>query len=312
MENVELKKDIDCAKKLLNGEIPEIQFSERNQIYPFTTENIRSYLNLFDLKNKKILTVSASGDHAFNSILLGAREIDCFDINRLTRYYMELKKAGIMTLDFKNFVSFFTTNNHQTFNPKTYVKVREKLNDDTKLFWDSIYDEVINISFCSPGEFIAYSNLFFSNCHFRMSAVNNLYLSREKYNKVKDVISDVKISYINSNLLDLPKILKSQYDLIMLSNISDYLDQIFLNYPLEEFRDFIINDLSKLLGIDGQIILAYVYGYRIQQGNSRSGINNPYRRNIAFNNYFSCFELTDSNDEAMDAVFVYKNSNNKH
>ena len=39
-----------------------------DRCYSFTNERLRKYLSLFDLKNKKALTVTASGDHPLNII----------------------------------------------------------------------------------------------------------------------------------------------------------------------------------------------------------------------------------------------------
>ena len=35
-----------------------------NKVYPFTTENIAGYMDM-DLTNKRIITVTGSGDHIF-------------------------------------------------------------------------------------------------------------------------------------------------------------------------------------------------------------------------------------------------------
>ena len=43
-----------------------------NKLYRFSNENLTSYQDLYDFKNKKVLSVIGSGDQYFSSILYGA------------------------------------------------------------------------------------------------------------------------------------------------------------------------------------------------------------------------------------------------
>ena len=58
-------------------------FKGYSRIYRLTTENISGFLNKYDLKDKKILTVAGSGDQRLNCYSLGAKEVTCFDVNPL-------------------------------------------------------------------------------------------------------------------------------------------------------------------------------------------------------------------------------------
>ena len=51
-----------------------------NKLYRFSNENLTSYQDLYDFKNKKVLSVIGSGDQYFSSILYGAEEVTCFDM----------------------------------------------------------------------------------------------------------------------------------------------------------------------------------------------------------------------------------------
>lgn len=62
------------------------------RIYPFTTENIAGYINLFNLDNKSLLTVGSSGDQVINASLFNCQDQTVIDINPFTRYYFYLKK----------------------------------------------------------------------------------------------------------------------------------------------------------------------------------------------------------------------------
>ena len=55
-------------------------FINTSSIYKFTNEDITSYFH--HLENKEnILSVIGSGNQILNSILAGAKNIDCFDIS---------------------------------------------------------------------------------------------------------------------------------------------------------------------------------------------------------------------------------------
>ena len=64
-------------------------------IYPFTTENINGYIDLFYLDDKSLLTVGSSGDQVINAIDKGCKNIDVVDINEYTKYYYFLMYFGI-------------------------------------------------------------------------------------------------------------------------------------------------------------------------------------------------------------------------
>ena len=77
-----------------------------NSIYPFTTENIAGYMKGLDLVNKRVICVTGSGDHVLNIVLLGCKNILTFDVNPLTKYYMDLKLSAIKYLSYKEFLDF--------------------------------------------------------------------------------------------------------------------------------------------------------------------------------------------------------------
>ena len=50
--------------------------------YAFTTENISGYISNMDIKNKSVLTLGSSCDQVFNCLLLDAKDVTIFDINK--------------------------------------------------------------------------------------------------------------------------------------------------------------------------------------------------------------------------------------
>ena len=230
-----------------------------NHIYPFSTENIKGYYELLDLENKDILTVGASGDHTINLELENVKSSDYFDINPFTKYYYELKIAAIKSLDYNEFLEFFCyedypktfNKNKKAFNLEMYKKISPYLKDDTKIFWDSLYLEVSGID-------IRNSNLFSKDEEpLRVIKKANNYLDEFNYNNLKNNIK-LKPNFYQSNIVKLDKKLNKQYDIIMLSNIAQYIERIFDKNHLENLKEVILK-LEDKLKDNGIIIVSYLY-----------------------------------------------------
>ena len=122
------------------------------RFYPFTNENIKEMHNYLDFRDKDILTVCGSGDLILNMILWGAKRIDTFDINRDCIWYYELKKAGILGLERKEFIEFFCFEdypvpyqyNKKAFSKKMYNKLVPFLKSEAKEYWDFHFGNVFN------------------------------------------------------------------------------------------------------------------------------------------------------------------------
>ena len=107
---MDIDKKIDIAINLCNnGSYRKEKFL---LIYPFTTENINAYLDMFSLKDKSLLTVGSSGDQVFNAILKGCKDITLFDICPFAKEYYYLKKAAILLMDKNEYAKFFCYRNY--------------------------------------------------------------------------------------------------------------------------------------------------------------------------------------------------------
>lgn len=230
-----------------------------NHIYPFSTENIKGYYELLDLENKDILTIGASGDHTINLELENVKSSDYFDINPFTKYYYELKIAAIKSLDYNEFLEFFCyedypktfKKNKKAFNLEMYKKIAPYLKDDTKIFWDSLYLEVSGID-------IRNSNLFSKDEEpLRVIKKANNYLDEFNYNNLKNNIK-LTPNFYQSNIVRLDKKLNKQYDIIMLSNIAQYIEGLFDKNHLENLKEVILK-LEDKLKDNGIIIVSYLY-----------------------------------------------------
>ena len=227
-----------------------------NSIYLFTTENIAGYMKDLNLHNKKVITVTGSGDHA---VLKGARKITTFDVNPLTKYYLDLKLAAIKDLSLDEFKKLLLYENKNSFAYEVIKKL--DMNKESKKFWlDSL--EKFNQS-----GLLLRKSLLFNTKYFDASRKikENLYLNEENYAIVKDNLKDVDIEFIEKNIKDLE--LNEEYDYMFLSNISDYLKDIYEENYLDKYQELISKFKTKVK----KIYFAYVYDFG--NHNSRSDID---------------------------------------
>lgn len=276
-------------------------FSKRDQLYSFTNENQGEYYKLLDFNDKKVLTVAASADHAFNAILHGAEKVDTFDINRLTSYYVDLKKVIIETKNYQTFMTFFGNDYRfiKPFNIYIYKDISDLLMPNSKLFWDTLYSY-------TTGSDIK-KHLFKTQNEYIINNMNS-YLNEENYYRLQDKISSFKINFIESNILNLDKkVINEGYDLILLSNISDYIEKMFSFNQLVKFRELILK-LGETLNENGQIVFAYIYDIDgITHRKIAHNFNNKKKREKAFNepHYQTLYFDSVVREDAKDAIMVY-------
>ena len=259
------------------------KFASISKIYSFTTENISGYFNYLD--NKNVLTVSASGDHIINAFYKGARSVTGFDINYLALVFTELKLIAIQELSYKQFLEIFLINdinniskNLNALNYKQYIELREKLTENSRKILDDLYSEFNNDGYKLRNSYI-FNNKYDNNS---LKIESNLYLKNElEFNKAKEQIKDKEIVLVNSSYSDialnkLPN--HESYDIILMSNISDYIKDIYKNenYLEEYIKEIIYNFKSP----NNQIVCAYLYN--IKQEHYRSEIDNPVLRKKIF------------------------------
>ena len=97
-----LNKQYESGKAFCSGK----PFSTYQKVYFSTNENIKDYINRSNLEGKNTaLSVMASGDHSFNLVEKGILNIDTFDSNALTEFYvLGIKRAMIMRYSYKEYL----------------------------------------------------------------------------------------------------------------------------------------------------------------------------------------------------------------
>ena len=237
-----MKEDFLKAMELINNRQnhPNI-FTEYDRVYPYTTENINGYLE--DLTGKSVLSVVGSGDHYLDLITMGAREVDCFDINKFALYYLRLKKASVKCLNKREYFDFLTNNSNKYFN-----EVKKYLDASSYLFWSYYVNKI------TPNTGIQDSYLFYPRNGGGDYIKRNIYLTNDGYNLLQEKIIDKHEDYYWGNIYTIANRLDKKYDSIYLSNICDYQED------LREYRDLIIKLRDNNLKDNGELYYAYYYG----------------------------------------------------
>lgn len=245
-----IKEYLDCTKKL------DSTFGLYSRLYSMTTENIYGFLKNYDLKDKKILTVAGSGDQRLNAYLLGAKEVTCFDINPLTLLQLRLKDKAITNINFEKFIKFFGIYSKKygdcfhTLDSKIFDEFKYSLDEDTFNFFNYIINE----------KNIKSDDIYFDfeNNLNKLQKMNN-YLNPDNYLQLGKILKNQDINFIDSNLVGLPEKLNGEkFDMILLSNISDYTHDIYGYKDLESYR-LLIDKLMDNLNLYGILQVGYIY-----------------------------------------------------
>lgn len=228
-------------------------FSSLEETYFFTNEDMYLYRKE-DLKDKRVLTVTSSGDHALNSIINGAKIIDSFDINLYSKYISALKIAMIKRYNYHEFykkVEWIILNKNFRYNEKT--SIIEDIKDYLTL------DEYKFLSYLDS-VFIKDHNAFYNIIN--LSVINNLnrYEKQKDYKILKKNLKDVNITYYDCDVLDINKELNyNKYDVIYMSNVLEHI-LCSGNFKCKENYQTIMKILDELM-IPGSKIYGYDFSF---------------------------------------------------
>ena len=266
------------------------EFLRAHKVYPWTNEDINTYLKLADFNDKdSALSVLASGDQPFNLVTNGILNIDTFDINPLSEYYsLGLKRALILKYDFDTFNGILNI----LYNPWTSIDVITSLIKSLfpymerkhKNFWETILD--YNYKYQKRnGTLLNIILLLTLQTKQEQNELNNYLMLRQNYELLRSRLASSNISFRCTNALNLGNTFKRKYDLILLSNILDYFYKYLgphWNYnKLQEYE----KSLENLGESDAIIFLHYILHYLKN--------NKPYRISIIDNCAINPADLTD-------------------
>lgn len=292
-------------------------------VYCSTNENFSGYVPKdYNLSNLDVLSVTGSGDIPIEFALRKATNVTCFDINALAEYMAQLKIVSVLTLDHNDFLDFYSDfsimgNCEKSFNSDVYAnKIEKYLKKDSREFWNHIYTIASNKkSLFPPGVLIRSSNLFANNSvSYEILRNIDSFVEKNNYYKLKRILEKVKFSFIESSLLDLPQSIgNNKYSIIYLSNIAEYLKDMYENDRLSKFKDFLINYLNHNLDENGLMIGAYLFDFLNNEEKDDYDIYDPNKREQFLTDIFSMTTFPSATYDlhrTKDAVLILTKNNN--
>lgn len=251
---VDLEEAIDFSRSIMLNDSNDLIFSKYNKVFFVATECIREYLERESFNKSRALTVLASGDQIFNLLHEGVEKIDAFDINKLQYFIYYLKRAFLLRFPLDTFVilcNSFGSNYALEEKIKIIEMLKEYLPEDVYEYFRKILEYAKNKKDAKLSNLLIPSSI-------DMELANNYLVSNEDYLKVRKGIEDTEINLHFKNALDIPEIVNPGYDIILLSNIADYLSQMIEGFDICDFEKY-IDSYFKLLNKEG-VLINYLFG----------------------------------------------------
>lgn len=280
-----LKQDLEFAHALIEDKEKIREYYHLfDKMWPFTTVNMKEYLEPFNLENKKCITIQGSSDHIFELFLKHPEKIVGVDTNPLTKYPYYLKQAAFAVLENpEEYLKFFRWNdypqtfkkNRQVFDKDVFKEIEKYLTGDAKIFWKELFDCYNSIKLRTN----LFNDYDEENNYALYQSLN--YLSEENYQYIRENIDKINYSFMNTDIRNLSNELTENYDFITLSNVIIYAHCMFKEKPLEEFKK-IIQSLSLKLNQNGNIIVGYLYNIEAEEEHYKD-IYIEKIRNLYFN-----------------------------
>lgn len=218
-----------------------------SMVYTYSNEYLDSVFDGVNIDGGRALVVGSSGDQALHCIKRGAKEVTIMDGNMWTIPFVELKFAAIKNLSFEEFNDYFSYGN--IFSPHYYCKVSHDLSEQSQAFWDQIMTSFTFDDMIRGTEYFLHNSVEGQNFDYGKD-FHAHYTDKLEYEKLKKNMRSCKVNIEIADIEDFADRAQGQYDLIMLSNIFDYVsNNIF--FPV--LRDLNNNHLKE----DGQIQAYY-------------------------------------------------------
>lgn len=262
VQNTKTKAIRDAVATLpKSGQSKKFECTRYTAPYLFSTENLVGTYENVTPNGKNILTIGASGDHAFDAYLNGARHVDTFDFNLLQECVINLKTEMIHLMTYKEFKAFFGA----LHIGKLYASYNilsphmPHLSPESQTFMEEFYS--------NPSVNPKY---FFQGVPFYEPGLNNMpppyrkngikYMQSEAdFNLLKKRLPD-KIAFTLADAKTMAQTIHDNYDIIHMSNIIDYVPELQLPHGHIKFCNDTLVPLFNHLKPGGQMIVLYSWG----------------------------------------------------
>lgn len=243
-------------------------FDGYQKVFLQTNENVLGYVSQIgiDYQDKKsALCVASSGDQAFSLITEGILNLELFDVNNLTEYYvLGLKRAMVLKYSYYDYLKVISKLSSNVINNEEIMAIMSDLipymDQEYRYFWY----EVSNYYYAllkSGKVSLSLGRLLFRIAptfivNFKVSYLNN----EESYNLLKERLSKANMHFQHADAYNLKEVYnKQKFDVIALSNILDYF-YLKLNCDWKPFElELYVRCMKRLLNENGIMFLQYVF-----------------------------------------------------
>jgi Protein of unknown function (DUF3419) len=245
-------------------------------MYIYATEMVGSYYAKIGLVGKSVLTIIGSGDQVIDAYYHGASQVVGFDLNRRSLLFIDLKITAIKLLDYAEFLTFFGhTFQDGSLAYETYLKLRNHLKEDSRVFFDGMYKEL--------GSENPLTSQYFRNRTFLTISVTEVsaYLANEvAYLKVREIMAgNPSMELFACDIQELHEHMgERRVDVVNLSNVPNYFTGSQRGASIDDFLALLVK-LAELLTSNG-IIFFYSYSPLNYEGTYPEASSDHTRRKI--------------------------------
>lgn len=199
------------------------------RVYDFTNENVACLEQIYNFKDAKVLSIVGSGDQYFASILNGARQVDLFDLNPTSYLYFLLKFYSIRELNYNEFYDFFVKKDFT--NKNVYEKLIKVLPKNVLEYYKYLVKNKDNPKKIFKGDGINLLSRRNQKYYFKTDKPVIPYLDVFVYYKLQVLLKKQTIpKFFNKDLFELEEIIKENYDILLLSNVFNYVKMDLFEY----------------------------------------------------------------------------------
>ena len=177
--------------------------NDYDRLYFSSNEPLDILFQNISVKDKDILSVLASSDHYFYSLYYGNRDVDIYDVNKLTKYYLYLRRWSILYNRNYYLPDYVLRSHKPIYELLQKVTCQDENEEEAYLYWCSYIQ-----NFFPPDSV----ELFYIGS--RRNELPNIDLLREKLYCSHPTFYHIDLF----QEVTLPK----KYDLVITSNIFEY------------------------------------------------------------------------------------------
>lgn len=214
---MQVEKDIEAAINIIN--LKKVNSKQYNPINLFPKYSLKTFKK-YKLDKKNVLTKINSHSEVFDLLSYGAN-VSCYSSNRLDEYFLYLQCA-LFDLKYKEYFSYFfgKYRGYEIFSLDTYNKIKDILDDKTRVFFDELYkymdgDNIFNTKLCDIKGYdyetlIRFIRYFLNPKYYELS--ETLQIHKPKFILCKDCSIPL---YFEDNSLDF---INLSYDITKMDN----------------------------------------------------------------------------------------------